>query len=207
MVNRYEKAIPLDLSLPSFSARSGIAAPKESRFASLAACRASGSWRSAWLALVRYCGDNAVRQMQKIIYASRPGWRVRSGHIYSLHAGGLPTMATTKKRGFASMSAALQREIASKGGRVAHERGTAHEFTREEAREAGRKGGKIAQARGTAHRFTSEQARQAGRKSGRRTRVLQASFVPHFGVARHEDTTIASEDEAWICSCFRPLPA
>jgi general stress protein YciG len=34
-----------------------------------------------------------------------------------------------------------QREIASKGGRAAHEKGTAHEFTPEEAREAGRKGG------------------------------------------------------------------
>lgn len=34
-----------------------------------------------------------------------------------------------------------QREIASKGGRAAHEKGTAHEFTPDEAREAGRKGG------------------------------------------------------------------
>jgi general stress protein YciG len=44
-------------------------------------------------------------------------------------------------RGFASMDREKQREIASKGGRVAHERGTAHEWTREEARAAGRKGG------------------------------------------------------------------
>jgi hypothetical protein len=34
-----------------------------------------------------------------------------------------------------------QRLIASKGGRIAHERGHAHEFTPDEAREAGRKGG------------------------------------------------------------------
>ena len=34
-----------------------------------------------------------------------------------------------------------QREIASKGGKAAHEKGTAHEFTSEEAQEAGRKGG------------------------------------------------------------------
>ena len=39
------------------------------------------------------------------------------------------------------MSAEKQREIASKGGRAAHEKGTAHEWTSEEAREAGRKGG------------------------------------------------------------------
>jgi general stress protein YciG len=44
-------------------------------------------------------------------------------------------------RGFASMDRQKQREIASKGGRVAHEKGTAHEWTREEARAAGRKGG------------------------------------------------------------------
>jgi general stress protein YciG len=36
-----------------------------------------------------------------------------------------------------------RREVASRGGRVAHERGTAHEWTREEAREAGRKGGAV----------------------------------------------------------------
>jgi len=45
------------------------------------------------------------------------------------------------ERGFASMDPVKQREIASKGGRAAHEAGTAHEFTSDEAREAGRKGG------------------------------------------------------------------
>lgn len=44
-------------------------------------------------------------------------------------------------RGFASMDRNKQREIASKGGRAAHQKGTAHEWTSEEAREAGRKGG------------------------------------------------------------------
>jgi general stress protein YciG len=77
----------------------------------------------------------------------------------------------TRKRGFGSMDAARQREIASKGGRAAHEKGTAHEFTPEEARAAGRKGGQAAHSRGTAHRFTSEEARAAGRKGGRKARV------------------------------------
>lgn len=45
-------------------------------------------------------------------------------------------------RGFASMDPERQREIASKGGKAAHEKGTAHEFDSEEAKEAGRKGGK-----------------------------------------------------------------
>lgn len=44
-------------------------------------------------------------------------------------------------RGFASMDRAKQREIASKGGKAAHQKGTAHEWTSDEAREAGRKGG------------------------------------------------------------------
>lgn len=47
-------------------------------------------------------------------------------------------------RGFASMDASKQREIASKGGRAAHMKGTAHQFTSEEARIAGSKGGRAA---------------------------------------------------------------
>ena len=49
--------------------------------------------------------------------------------------------STPSKRGFAAMSPEKQREIASMGGKAAHAKGTAHQFTSEEAREAGRKGG------------------------------------------------------------------
>ena len=52
-------------------------------------------------------------------------------------------------RGFASMDRAKQREIASKGGKAAHQTGTAHEWTSEEAREAGRKGGMASHRRRT----------------------------------------------------------
>ncbi len=48
-----------------------------------------------------------------------------------------------ERRGFASMSPEKQREIASKGGRAAHQKGTAHEWTSDEARTAGRKGGQV----------------------------------------------------------------
>jgi uncharacterized protein len=93
----------------------------------------------------------------------------------------------TSRRGFASMDEEKQRAIASKGGkaahekgtahnfnsaeareagRAAHEKGTAHKFDSEQAREAGRKGGKAAHERGTAHEFDSEEARAAGRKGG-----------------------------------------
>ena len=50
---------------------------------------------------------------------------------------GSSKQSDTSKRGFASMDPAQQREIASDGGRAAHEKGTAHEFTSEEARRAG----------------------------------------------------------------------
>ena len=52
-----------------------------------------------------------------------------------------------QQRGFASMEAKKQREIARKGGKAAHAKGTAHEWTKEEAREAGRKGGKLSHQR------------------------------------------------------------
>lgn len=51
------------------------------------------------------------------------------------------------RRGFAAMSPEKQREIASKGGKAAHLKGRAHQFTPEEAREAGKKGGLTAQKR------------------------------------------------------------
>lgn len=61
------------------------------------------------------------------------------------NASNTPEQGETRRkerRGFASMSPEKQREIASKGGRAAHMKGTAHEWTSEEARAAGRKGGR-----------------------------------------------------------------
>lgn len=46
-----------------------------------------------------------------------------------------------QKRGFAAMSPEKQREIAKMGGRTAHEKGVAHQWTSQEARDAGKKGG------------------------------------------------------------------
>jgi general stress protein YciG len=53
-----------------------------------------------------------------------------------------PADAPKKRRGFAAMDRTLLRAISRKGGVAAHERGTAHCFTQEEARDAGRKGGR-----------------------------------------------------------------
>jgi general stress protein YciG len=74
----------------------------------------------------------------------------------------------TSKRGFASMDPAKQREIASKGGRAAHAKGTAHEFTSDEARVAGRKGGE-AVSRDRAHMAAI--GREGGHSRGARARA------------------------------------
>ena len=52
------------------------------------------------------------------------------------------------RRGFACMDGEKQRVIASKGGRAAHAKGTAHEWSSDEARMAGKKGGQISHGGG-----------------------------------------------------------
>ena len=69
-------------------------------------------------------------------------------------------------RGFASMEPDKQRRIASEGGRASHEKGTAHEFSADEAREAGRKGG-LAVSRNREHMAA------IGRKGGATPRNRQ----------------------------------
>jgi general stress protein YciG len=96
-------------------------------------------------------------------------------------------MANTSKRGFASMDAAKQKEIASKGGRAAHAKGTAHEFTSDEARVAGRKGGE-AVSRDRAH--MSAIGREGGHSRGR-SRQAQVSGSP--GMADTERSYIGNE--------------
>lgn len=86
----------------------------------------------------------------------------------------------TSKRGFASMDAAKQREIASKGGRAAHAKGTAHEFTSDEARVAGRKGGE-AVSRDRAHMAAI--GREGGHSRGARARAAAAGAAAIGAVA------------------------
>jgi len=71
-------------------------------------------------------------------------------------------MMNTGKCGFASLSRDRRREIAQQGGQAAHRKGTAHEFTVEEARATGRKGGS-AVSRNRAHMAA------IGRKGGQRS--------------------------------------
>src|SRR6476646_6172481 len=81
----------------------------------------------------------------------------------------------THDRGFASMNREKQREIASKGGKAAHAKGTAHEWSPDEARAAGRKGG---ESRGPRTR-TPQQTVLAGASSmnGSNARIEPASGI------------------------------
>jgi hypothetical protein len=76
----------------------------------------------------------------------------------------------SKGMGFASMELSRQREIASKGGKAAHARGRAHEFTVQEAREAGRKGGLVVSLDRT---HMAEIGRAGGRARGANSKVVR----------------------------------
>ena len=87
-----------------------------------------------------------------------------------------PTQSNTRNRGFASMNAERQKEIARKGGKAAHEKGTAHEFTPDEARAAGRKGGERVSAD---RHHMSRIGRMGGKSSaGRRLSMRQSGAFP-----------------------------
>ena len=77
-------------------------------------------------------------------------------------------MAGKSRRGFASMDPAKQREIASKGGRAAHAKGTAHEWSSDEARNAGKKGGEVV-SRDRSHMAAI--GREGGEARGRKARM------------------------------------
>ncbi len=77
----------------------------------------------------------------------------------------------TGRRGFAAMDPEKQREIARAGGKAAHQKGRAHEFSSEEAREAGRKGGQaVSQNR--------EHMSRIGAKGGRASRGRRTTTPP-----------------------------
>jgi general stress protein YciG len=78
------------------------------------------------------------------------------------------------KRGFAAMDQNQQREIASKGGQAAHQKGTAHEFDSEEARRAGQKGGE-AVSRNRAHMADIGRKGGESRQSAHRAATANAN--------------------------------
>jgi len=95
-------------------------------------------------------------------------------------------MASSEQRGFAAMEPERQREIASQGGRAAHQQGTAHEFTPEEARAAGRKGGEVVSQ-------NREHMAQIGRKGGEASR--RSARAAHSGAQNRPARTPGSPEE------------
>ena len=91
--------------------------------------------------------------------ASNQGNEQGKGAGSSQKAGESGSGKGTSKRGFAAMNEEQQREIASKGGQAAHQKGTAHEFDSEEARRAGQKGGEAVSR-------NREHMAEIGRKGG-----------------------------------------
>jgi uncharacterized protein len=87
-------------------------------------------------------------------------------------------------RGFASMDQSKQKEIASKGGRAAHAKGTAHEFDSGEARAAGRKGG-MAVSRNREHMAAI--GRRGGEARGQRARLAASQPAGSVGVRSSVD--------------------
>jgi uncharacterized protein len=88
------------------------------------------------------------------------------------------------KRGFASMDPERQKLIASQGGKAAHAKGSAHEFTTDEARNAGRKGG-LAVSQNREH--MSAIGREGGKSRGRNVaRRLAEQRAAAEAAARNE---------------------
>ena len=98
---------------------------------------------------------------------------------------------STENRGFASMDEERQREIASKGGKAAHEKGTAHEFTSEEARDAGRKGGQTV----SQDRQHMADIGRAGGKARSENRSPNSNFSSGSSSSMTDDDTLDLSDE------------
>jgi general stress protein YciG len=92
------------------------------------------------------------------------------------------------KRGFAAMSEAQQREIASKGGQAAHQKGTAHEFDSEEARRAGQKGGEAVSR-------NREHMAEIGRKGGESRQSANRDSDSLSGKAAQKSSRQGGKDE------------
>ncbi len=96
-------------------------------------------------------------------------------------------MAGRERGGFAAMNREKQREIARRGGRAAHQKGTAHEFTPDEARTAGRKGG-VSVSQNREHMSRIGRAGGLSSRSGRRSTTggQKANPQQQGGSEQHE---------------------
>ena len=112
-------------------------------------------------------------------------------------------MSGKSKRGFASMDAARQRDIASKGGKAAHAKGTAHEWTADEARNAGRKGGEVV-SRDRAHMEAIGRAGGEARGRARQLAALQANGAAASPRFQDRETSVSISREG--LPAYKPRP-
>jgi len=103
-------------------------------------------------------------------------------------------MAEKGHRGFALMNPDRQREIARLGGKAAHAKGSAHEFTAEEARDAGRRGGlSVSQRREHMAEIGRHGGRARRRKSTRQPSDISGQDAsPVVGSNPDSDATLSS---------------
>jgi general stress protein YciG len=99
-----------------------------------------------------------------------------------------------KRRGFASMTSEKQREIASKGGRAAHIKGTAHEWTADEARSAGRKGAH-ATRNGRSHPGEPGPGDGPGQATGHTAMPALEMTIPEDRRSTSDDMTLEREKD------------
>jgi uncharacterized protein len=93
------------------------------------------------------------------------------------------------------MDRSKQREIASKGGKAAHQKGTAHEWTSEEAREAGRKGGMASHRRKQQNEMMDDESPETNRAPDMEE---GPQWRPAESMARGSDEPMSRESEASI---------
>ncbi len=99
-----------------------------------------------------------------------------------------------KRRGFAAMTSEKQREIASKGGRAAHIKGTAHEWTPDEARSAGRKGAHATRS-GRSQPAEPGPGKEPGQVTGATAMPAEEMRMPEGRPSTSDDMTLESEKD------------
>jgi general stress protein YciG len=99
----------------------------------------------------------------------------------------------TRNSGFASMERTKQKEIARKGGMAAHRKGTAHEFTTDEARAAGRKGGESVSSNRS---HMAMIGRLGGKRSAERRRLNAMNNVAGAGDSSAESSESIESSES-----------
>ena len=101
-------------------------------------------------------------------------------------------MAGRSKRGFAAMGSQKQRGIARRGGQAAHKKGTAHEFTSDEARIAGHRGGS---ALSSNRQYMSEIGRKGGHSSAGQRAAKSHQMQEGNGSSGYKNTEISGMNE------------